>query len=661
MALKLEFYLNNKPIKEPLNYQELSVELNFDVDDPDFRGYVSTNQWQFGLGTTDNQDAANIIKNYLTSSYGAFEGLPFKIKLNNDNDVQTLFDGYLDLSTGEYLCDEIRANSAESKSIDWLNEVAASVSYPLLYGTKITQKDFVYIPYLEYKPGDKLQAAIIVLTIASITFQLWTFIRQIVAFVKSVIASGGWGWEMIPAIVEMLVALIQLLVNFFILKNQIFRYLFNPIKYKAGMYLLDLCIKGAAELGYTFDSSILTGRDSRYKLQVGNKQIGFNNVVCIPESFNQYENSEDGNLGIDNIALGSELKGVYRGTFKDLLLELKTMFNGKIIIDQENKILRLERRDYSIVNDLYQVPKIDRDNTPYRFNADDLISNYEILFTRDDQDKVSLQNYQGTELKVITVPLITNGNFLMKGDLVNSISFGLTTLKTELTKQEKFIRGVAITWIGVVNIPILILRAIINGINKLIKAINKILKVLKSLGAFKKPIKIRPIKISAIPNPIQDFKDRFDNQRLNVLLFETDYLSTPKLVALDDDYFNFKATNGLKNNTVGYKPSANNRNLLSAEFLWERFHYINSFTFDTDAYTYDHNQYKIYTLQDIPFCIDDYNKIKNNPIIKDYDGKQGEMISVKWNVYQQKAEITFKIKEKYTNNIKLDKLFSDGR
>ena len=124
--IRAKFYLNNQLISEPLNYEELSISLVFDGDDPEQRNQVSVNNWQFGLG--DNQDAgdgAEIIKKYinegLVGGLGIFEGLPFRIELDNGVSTDVLFDGFLDLSSGSYKCYEIDAPAIESQGIDSLN------------------------------------------------------------------------------------------------------------------------------------------------------------------------------------------------------------------------------------------------------------------------------------------------------------------------------------------------------------------------------------------------------------------------------------------------------------------------------------------------------------------------------------------------------------
>ena len=117
---------------------------------------------------------------------------------------------------------------------------------------------------------------------------------------------------------------------------------------------------------------------------------------------------------------------------------------------------------------------------------------------------------------------------------------------------------------------------------------------------------------------------------------------------------------------------------MSANNLWNNFHLINSFIEDDNrtvttvlgipfvsqgvALEQVNNQKKVYSVSNIPFCIEDYNLVKDNSQIFDSDGvTKGEIVSLKWNVFSQTADITFKVKEKYTNNLKLTKILSDGQ
>ena len=133
-----------------------------------------------------------------------------------------------------------------------------------------------------------------------------------------------------------------------------------------------------------------------------------------------------------------------------------------------------------------------------------------------------------------------------------------------------------------------------------------------------------------------------------MLLLENDFVHKPKLVMLD--------TTLTTTDPLSIKVNKQNEEFLSAEYLWDNFHFINSFVGD------NHNQGKIFTTPPINFCLEDYNKVRTNNIIFDSDGvTKVEVKSLKWNIYEQEAEITYKVHVKWTDNLKERKVINDGR
>lgn len=665
--IRLEFYLAGNKIKEPLNYQEAMMELSFDRDNPTFKNYLSTNNWIIGLGDSlDDNDGTEYLKEHIEGGLslatdGLFGSPPFEIRLINDDDgtSRTLLNGYLDLSKGAFTCHQIEASSYDSKGLDWLNDNADSFTfYELFDRGVITKDDIALIPYAQVNLEDKFQTVLIISQMVNIAIQIFTFISVLIAFITAVISSGGWGWENIFAVISLAVQLILIFVNIKLFLDQVSDYLFTPVQYKSGMYLKHLCEIGANQLGYEFESSILDGTNPNYRFSNG---LGFNNVVLMPESHSEDE-SDKGIFG----ALFPRLftfRNVYKGTYGDLLRELKTMFNAKIIIQNEigqtPKII-LERRDTIVTSDPYVIPPVDRKEIPYKYNSDELYSKYSIAFLRDDLDNNVIQNYVGHEYDIFHVPVREAFNQVKGVERLEQINFGLSTIKTELTKQEKFVKGIVSIWYGFISTPMIIYRSIIRGINALIRGINKILSLLRLAGIFKKRVAIRPISTSNLDNPLQRFRDYYDNQRLGILALQSAYVKQNKLVALNTSAQDFKAENGIKNSQKGYKPHPDYRSLVNSKFLYEKFHYINNFIEDPDLDYNEHNQHLVYQLEGIPFCLEDYLKVKADNGVLDYNGiDRGEIISVKWNIYAQTADIVFKIKKRYTSNFGLVKVLVD--
>ena len=130
---------------------------------------------------------------------------------------------------------------------------------------------------------------------------------------------------------------------------------------------------------------------------------------------------------------------------------------------------------------------------------------------------------------------------------------------------------------------------------------------------------------------------------------EHDSVSVPKMLLMEADYNKWK-------DEVFVKLDVRNDIIINALYLYKKYHFINTFVGN------DHNQYKIYEIDEIPFCYDDYGRVKNNNIIFDSDGvTKGEVINLKWNIYKQTASIKYKLREKYTDNLQEIIIYSDGR
>ena len=93
---------------------------------------------------------------------------------------------------------------------------------------------------------------------------------------------------------------------------------------------------------------------------------------------------------------------------------------------------------------------------------------------------------------------------------------------------------------------------------------------------------------------------------------------------------------------------------ISAELLWNRFHFIESFAEITgaDGKVY-HNQQIIRSAEKIPFCLTDWKELLNNNKFTTTTGQTGEIISIDWDFQIGLANIQYKIKQLYTKNLKL--------
>ena len=176
-----------------------------------------------------------------------------------------------------------------------------------------------------------------------------------------------------------------------------------------------------------------------------------------------------------------------------------------------------------------------------------------------------------------------------------------------------------------------LVNGIIKIVNEIIKAIKKLIKAINTLPGIN--IKFNPSPIKTINyTPLGELIDN----RIGMLMLENDFVSTPKMVLIDQ-----------KSNDRNTKLKSTNKSVLNSVYLHNNYHFIDSF--DKEIYS-DTNQYKIYEVENVPFCYDDYQKVKENNKIIDGEN-EGVIDSLTWNVYEQTANITFRVNEIYTNNL----------
>lgn len=128
--------------------------------------------------------------------------------------------------------------------------------------------------------------------------------------------------------------------------------------------------------------------------------------------------------------------------------------------------------------------------------------------------------------------------------------------------------------------------------------------------------------------------NKFSSQitgRIGALHLANDFTSVPKLIPIDG-----------KSVDPGY------RSIMNAEVLHDKFYFINSFV----PVPVNHNQYKKFEGIRIPFCFEDYVTLSDNSFFTTSDGKQGKFERIEGNPDGTFADVDFRIKEVFTNNLK---------
>jgi len=626
--MKARFFIDGQEIVEPNNYQELSLDLNFDKDNP--KAQVTINQWELGVGSrTDALDGVKLATDHINGDFGVVEGQSFMIKVGSD----VVFNGYFDLWGSIVSCDNITAEAFEQGGIDWLNENAEFTFEYLGEGLnngdagKILHTDFIPIPYIISEIPDLKDLMLTTLTITSTVIILIDQIQTLIEHIAGLINV----FQILDLVKAVLRAafIVGLVIQLIKLSKQAFNLIIQPFKYHYGMNVLLMCQKAAEYLGKNFTCPIL--------------ETDFKHLVILPEKYQQIQNTtNDGVFGLLNANSVNE-KGYYKGTFGDLLRQLKIMFKAKIFVtDTDIHLVREDQlpSEFTPAVSDYSIPDVEIDE--YRFNRDDFYSNYLIDFAIDQNDKNTINEYEGTAIQIQTVPKTQRTQkTLTKGIIQNNIQFALGKRKTELTRPEKLFKRFFKIFDALLGSVIKIVNRARKVMNSILKTLNKIIKTIRAVGINWRPKiqLLKPIKLNQLEDLITD--------RINMLKMENDFITVPKMLLVEEKL------SPSKNHLL-----PDNETKLSAEYLWNNYHNISSF--DEVEYS-ETNQYLIYETPEIPFTCKDYLSVKNKNTITSPDGNKGRIDSLEWNPIKETAVIKYRINNIYLSNLKTEKLIPNGK
>lgn len=276
--------------------------------------------------------------------------------------------------------------------------------------------------------------------------------------------------------------------------------------------------------------------------------------------------------------------------FGDTIRILKEMFNADYRIIDD--VFYFERRDSFKIKSPYKIPSF--------FNNQERLLDVFNLNT----DEI-LANYN------INYSLdIQDQNTL---DVAEGRVFQAIT--TPLSKRNKDL--VTIKNIKEVSIPFSL------GLEK--RSLNNVEELAKKLGSIVDDI-------TSIFGGGTNFESKIEN-RIGSLLLSSHFLTVGKLVDISGS--------NLKNNQ---------RSILDAKNLWNNYHYINSFA----EYKGEHNQFFIYEQQPVSMSFKEFILLLESQEAVDHNGNECFIQKVVYNPYKTTALIDYRVKKKYTNNLKIE-------
>lgn len=336
-------------------------------------------------------------------------------------------------------------------------------------------------------------------------------------------------------------------------------------------------------------------------LEVGCEFAGYEFVASsmIPELDELYilpRKTQEGRIIIPKNESGLPVTGGPLYTLGKCVGLVKDLFNAKVkIVDNKVYIEPLKNKGFWELDSAYEMPPIKVDIDKY--NTNELVGTKVISFSIDNNNYWDLDNYKGTSYEIKTIPKSLNGedyrSVLIKGLSELTFPVALGTRKKEGSILERTFKTFA-------NIA--------DSLSSIFKTNNNFFGTVQA-----------------------ESRDR-------LLRMSTDLVNIPKLLRL----------------TPELKMKANNRDIWSAKYLYDRYHYVNSFVKEVaNKDKQDNlNQYKVYQKIKMNASFEDFLKIINNNIATDEDGNRVVFDSILYNFGGGYWEADYRIQYQYSTNLK---------
>lgn len=423
---EIKFFLDGARIDEPKNWQDLEISVDFEDDKK-----ITINAGGFiFVGETAIKMIARANKSW-------FEGSELKIEFG----TSYTFFGNLDYSDGFVIvgCAECICNIKQLQGVDWTEEQANSFSMAFLFEKgKVTDADFVKVPYVINYIPDNLQLLTLSISVFMLTKEIIEVVKSVTETVSDLIESvipntpsplPSWSLGKVVALglKAALETAYAIGISIAIAKmiKEIVEQILPKKRFHLGMKITTVFERGCEHLGLEFSSKQLEK---------------YGDLVLIPSKGFKGGSPED--YDTEAGFLGSGDIGYYFGDFIEIMKGI--FYSDFNIIDG---VFHFERNDFFadkgnfVKKDIYnnQERLLDEESK----NTDELKANYLIKFAFDIQDQNTLDNQDRRVysnhigLKVVSNEKLVN----TKGGQVVDIPFSLAVRKNSLTRVEKSLKS----------------------------------------------------------------------------------------------------------------------------------------------------------------------------------------------------------------------------
>lgn len=689
----------NGLVSPPDNWADLETELSFENDSPAPVLNAKKLIWSGSVASAFNKILVSGTNISVFNTHGIMEGVPLVIKMCTSQKVvfDGIID--LTEPDTKWACDRVTVTLRDKRMdmvTQLFNSVScAYLATPVTNGgpgiidarPEFLGGDYVVIPYQKSSVPDYLEAMLMATAIFNTVVQIVQGIETLNTLISAAISDstppavvtafnvgiGAWVVATLWSIYLLFLTLWAI-----VLTKNMFDYLVSPVLTKFGFRPKVILQKICAYFNLEFASTILLDDPIYNRIIIMPRKTAwvtnenFTNTLLssmnlsVPggagtSAFGSFGVIDTQRMEFDDLynwthnqTAGSlAAYGYYDGTPAQLLQSLGELFNAKAKILYNNAgqpVLHFERWDYFYNLAQYQLPNIS-DQAPfnssgafnttgtsqsaYTTNASELAANYNLDYTRDDQDVNTFNYYEGNSCMAQTLPGVVGNvrNVLLKHLIERKFEFAHAKRKEKITIVEK-----AFAKVYAMFFRYQVVYALTSW-------------QLNSLGTATPPA----------PNYAQ----------LGHLLISGNVTGAPKIF-LDGGEQSYPSPalgdwNGRA--FTGTIIDPNSRVELSAEALMRRFHFSSLPLTYNPEYPYNKanaapfsdsfNQWLIYRGQEIPICCDDFDKIQNNNIIKTFDGQDARVYSLRAGWHKGIAKIDYAVNKVYTYNL-LTQYIIDG-
>lgn len=583
---------NGLIVDEPRDWSELEISKNFLDRQDDVNINITTLQFT-------GEEAKKItdrIFNGLVGGVGVFEGDRYTIEVGETGNPQFIFEGYLDYSEGVEIrgCSEVAVALKKKQGSDWLNDVADGFSFRYLHDIgEITSGDFIKVPYvINYIPDG--------LHLVTLSISLFMMTKELISAIRNTAEAVGDVVDASTPVIGVGVGFGAVAVTAWDLGN----FILVALKLVAWIaYTIAIIVAIKKLIEEIINQLMPKKRDhlgmSLQKLfQKGAGHLGLNFSSSLLNDRKDWviipaKGHKGGEKPTGHVGNWVEtgVPDVNSGfdTFGDLIRVWSKSLNA----------------DYRIINGTFYFERVDFWES---------VGNYTIPDYFTDQDELR------DVYKLNTDEVISNYNIHWAYDTQDQNTLDnqagrvfQAILEPNVTQDQAL---VSIKGLEEVEIPCSM------GVRK--EELTKVEEILKELAKFID-------KVTGFFGGGTNYVSKIEDRKGSLLL-SSDFITVPKMVVME-----------------GNKLAKDQRDKLSAKRLWDELHYINSFAEINGV----HNQYYRYEGVKVPFCMGDFVSLLNNNGCKTKEGDFAKIEALKWKVWDNTAVIDYRVKKKYTGNLKI--------